>query len=220
MKRISPLIQAGLIGSVVLGTLALAGQLQATTIFSDNFNTENGGVGALNYTGFANWSVTQGSVDLIGNGFYDFLPGNGLYVDLDGTINNGGVPAGTIVSKNVALGAGSYELSFSLAGSQRGETKDTQISVATGVVAPYIITLGPNSPFTTYTVDFTLASAQSVNLSFSDTDPADLYGALLDNVKLDTAIPPASVPDGGTTVGLLGLGLVGLAALRKRLARA
>ncbi len=32
---------------------ASAAQLQALTVFSDNFNAENGGVGALNYTGFA-----------------------------------------------------------------------------------------------------------------------------------------------------------------------
>ena len=106
--------------------------------------------------------------------------------------------------------AGSYVLSFSLAGGQRGTTEDTQISVLTGVVAPYIITLGSSSPFTTYTVGFTLGSAQSVNIVFSDTGAADLQGALLDNVVLSTA----GVPDGGTTAMLLGMGMMALAAFR------
>lgn len=41
--------------------------------------------GELNYTGFANWDVIQNTVDLCGNGFFDLLPGNGLYVDMNGT---------------------------------------------------------------------------------------------------------------------------------------
>src|SRR5579862_1829881 len=53
-------------------------------LLNDNFNTENGGVGQLNYTGFDNWNVS-GAVDLIGNGFFDFYPGNGLYVDMNGS---------------------------------------------------------------------------------------------------------------------------------------
>ena len=36
---------------------------QAVTLISDNFDLENGGVGTLNYTGFANWNVFDGSND-------------------------------------------------------------------------------------------------------------------------------------------------------------
>ncbi len=62
-----------------------------TILFQDDFNSENGGSGALNYNSFANWDVTDGTVDLIGTNFYDFHPGNGLYVDLDGSTSNAGV---------------------------------------------------------------------------------------------------------------------------------
>lgn len=41
--------------------------------------------GALDYDGFANWTVESGHVDLLGNGFIDLIPGNGLYVDMAGT---------------------------------------------------------------------------------------------------------------------------------------
>ena len=64
------------------GRLSFSGfSANAGVIFSDNFNAENGGTGVLNYNSFNNWTVTDGTVDLIGNGFFDFYPGNGLYVD-------------------------------------------------------------------------------------------------------------------------------------------
>jgi hypothetical protein len=48
----------------VLGLIALARPASAVVIFSDNFNTENGCVGTLNYNNFANWTVSNGTVDL------------------------------------------------------------------------------------------------------------------------------------------------------------
>lgn len=74
----------------VMLVLTEAGTAQATVLLSDNFNSENGGAGTLNYAGFVNWTVSDGSVDLCGNGFCDFLPGNGLYVDMDGSTGNAG----------------------------------------------------------------------------------------------------------------------------------
>lgn len=80
------------------------------TSFSDNFDSEASN-GALNYTSFANFTVTAGSVDLIPhNGNYDFYPGNGLYVDLDGT-TGGQNPAGQITTNDV-FAAGTYSVSF------------------------------------------------------------------------------------------------------------
>ena len=46
------------------------------------------GKAQLNYSNFINWDVVDGTVDLQGNGLFDFLPGNGLYVDLAGTNPN------------------------------------------------------------------------------------------------------------------------------------
>lgn len=83
--------------------------------FLDTFNTENGGVGKLDYTSFANWIVTAGSVDLIGNGLFDIYPGNGLYVDLNGST---GV-SGTLTSK-VLFSPGTYEFSFEIGNTSVG----------------------------------------------------------------------------------------------------
>ncbi|WP_204366557.1 hypothetical protein, partial [Crocosphaera watsonii] len=83
----------GITGMTALSTKA------STLIFADNFNQENNGVRALNYSSFNNWDVTNGSVDLYGrasNGFGSLLVRtNGAFVDLDGSTGT----AGTLTSK-------------------------------------------------------------------------------------------------------------------------
>jgi len=78
------------------------------------------GTPKLDYTDFINWDVSGGSVDLIGTGMFDFLPGNGLYVDLAGSTNPL-ASYGKLTSKvPFAVTAGSsYRLSLQLAGNQR-----------------------------------------------------------------------------------------------------
>lgn len=41
--------------------------------------------GSFDFSGFTNWTVTEGSVDLLGEGFIDPVPGHGLYVNLSGS---------------------------------------------------------------------------------------------------------------------------------------
>jgi hypothetical protein len=85
----------------------------ATVLFSDNFDTENNGAGIFNWTSFANWNVLGGCVDLHGNGLYDVQPGNGLYVDLDGSCAAGG----SIETKqSFTLAPGAYIFEFFLSG--------------------------------------------------------------------------------------------------------
>lgn len=107
----------------------------------DNFNGENGGVGVLNYGGFANWTVGSGTVDLIGNGFFDFYPGNGLYVDLYGSTSD----AGVLTSMALNLGPGTYTLQFVLAGSTRGDTNSVNVSL--GALFNETFTLASSDPF-------------------------------------------------------------------------
>jgi len=57
-----------LLAAAFAASAAQAGTIDALT---DNFATENGGAGTLNYFGFNNFTVSAGSVDLIGNGFFD-----------------------------------------------------------------------------------------------------------------------------------------------------
>jgi hypothetical protein len=65
----------------------------ANLLLYDNFDSELRG---LNYTSFHNWNVTAGSVDLLGPGFFDVIPGHGYY-DLSFLLagNHRGFPADT-----------------------------------------------------------------------------------------------------------------------------
>jgi hypothetical protein len=198
MKR----LVSALCGVLVFG---LVGRSHATVIFSENFNTQNGGIGQLNYNSFANWSVSNGTVDLIGSpGFYDFFPDNGLYVDLDGT----SFQAGTFTSIGIPVTpGGTYILSFLLAGSQRGDVNTVQVNVSGGL-ASSTYTLASNVPLTLETMSFTVLAPTTINLSFHNEGSSNNIGLILDNVSLDRVSTAA--PDSGSTTVLLGIAIIGL----------
>ena len=191
----------------IVASLVLLGHgvANASLLFFDDFDTEHGGVGILNYNSFTKWAVTNGTVDLIGNGFYDFLPGNGLYVDLDGSTRKAGQFA-TKTSFNLTPGI--YELSFRLAGNHRGGNESVTAQLALATLYNELFVLPSSAPFTSYTRRINVTTPTTGTLSFQNAG-GDNIGALLDNVKLSVIPEPA-------TLSLLGLGLLGLLGLRKR----
>lgn len=174
----------------------------AVTIFSDNFDTD---ALATNQTTFnGGWTVSGGTVDLIGNpGFFDFLPGNGRYVDLDGSSWQAGE-----FHKDLSLTAGvQYTLSFDLAGSQRGSDENVNINFGSSVDN---LTVGSGVGFTTHTLLFTPGTSGLYSVIFQNAG-GDNVGALLDNVSV------MAVPEPETYAMLLsGLGLLGFAVRRRK----
>jgi hypothetical protein len=151
----------------------------ATVLLSDNFDSENGGVGVNNWTTFSNWNVLSGCVDLHGNGFWDVQRGHGLYVDLDGSC----MRAGTIESKQeFELNPGVYVLEFWLAGNQRIDRADT-VTVTLGSLLQEDIVLERREQFHLITRRIDVSTATAARLRFQG-HGGDNQGALLDVIRL------------------------------------
>jgi len=155
----------------------------------DNFDTDNNGEGQINYYSLKNWNVTDGMIDLIGykyylDGRFDFLPGNGLYLDMDGTKdNNGSIKAGTITSKDIfKLYPGEYLLEFNLAGCQRNDDDINAITVSLGSLYSKRIVLENDVEFKLFTEFIHVVQTTEAHLVFSHSG-GDEYGLLLDNIK-------------------------------------
>jgi len=189
-----------LFAAVVL--MAGATAAQAAPIFSDNFNADVQGLNTTTFLG--GWTVSNGTVDTIGTGFFELLPGNGNYIDLDGS----SYQAGTFSNSVVLTGGTTYVLSFQLAGNHRGygpDVVDVTFGSSTGSHTMY-----SGDPLTSFSLSFTPGVSGPASFSFHN-HGGDNVGAILDNVSI------AAVPEPETYAMLLaGLAALGMAARRRR----
>ncbi len=184
--------------------LSASAAAQATDLFQDNFEADNIG---YSLTSLSQWTMTDGSVDVIGAGSgYDFFPGNGKYIDLDGSTYNAAVMQ-TLASFNLLAGS-TYTLSFDLGGSARPDG-DNSVTVSLGDFSE-TFTLASDAPLTSYSRQISMASNMTSHLIF-DHAGTDNMGLILDNVALS-----APVPEPETWAMLVaGLALLGFNARRK-----
>ncbi len=149
-------------------------------LFFDDFNTENSSRGILNYSGYKNWDVIDGSTDLIGNGFWDSSPQNGLHVDLDGTSMKGG----TLVSKSAFdLLTGRYRLQFDLSGNPFSTTGPNIVEAGMQGVKTVQFSTTKKDSFRTVFIDMEIRHPTQSKVIFRD-QGRDNQGSFIDNVKL------------------------------------
>lgn len=153
----------------------------AAQIFTDDIDAENGGVGVQNYTGWANWNVVEGCVDLHGPGSLNPLPGFGVYIDMDGSCPAEG--AGTMESKlSFDLAPGDYTLEFLMAGNNQASGVDT-LDVAVGTAMSGQFVLDWDEPLELRAVDFTVIDSTTGKVRLEHRG-ADEQGILIDAIRL------------------------------------
>lgn len=171
----------------------------ATVIFQDNFNSEARGLDQS----LDNWTVSDGTIDVIGTGFYQ-IAGPGTYLDMDGSTRNAGRIT-TLAVFNVVAGE-AYSLAFDYG--KNGSGAETLSFGFGGWTSSLALAAGPLAGFSSVVYNFTASVTGQTSLFFENSG-GDNKGALLDNVSL-SAVP---LPAGGLM--LIG-GLAALAALRRR----
>ncbi len=220
------------VGILLASVFALAAPAQAGVLLTDNFDSENGGVYALNYNGFTNWNVTKGNVDIVFTGdVFGLNCNSGGCVDLDGTPG-----PGEITSKTAFAYAANeiLRVNFDLSGSHRdvigddfyvnfvgGESNFVGYGYSDGSgdhitwgaydASAFASMVAPFAPWELHSVFVITGAAGSSNVAFG-TNSADQKGPLLDNVVVSTG----AVPEPATWAMMIaGFGLVG-SALRRR----
>lgn len=194
-----------LLGAAIGSILVLAGA--DAGVIPNQFDSEHGGVGVLNYTGFADYTVSTGSVDLIGNGFYDAFAGNGLYVDLAGTTGQFGA-----LTTNTVYGPGTYLVTIGLGGTIYAGVSDGAIlSWNTGSIEWDLSGLDTAS----YSFLVTLTSASAFTVADAGKSGNANIGATLFGLSIDPAPGETVVPE-PLTLSLMGAGLLGAFGLRRK----
>lgn len=190
---------------LALGTviaLTAGGSAWSAVLFQDDFNSETAGFRAS----LGNWTVSDGTIDIVGNGFFDFYPGNGLYLDMDGSSNNAGkittnstfsFASGVTYRIAFDYGRNTDRSAFERLNFGIGATELGNVSLAQGVVPQSLI------PF-----QFDFVGAGTTESLFFEDISNDNFGIVLDNVVLSEVTPvplPAALPLLASALGGFGL---------------
>jgi choice-of-anchor C domain-containing protein len=193
----------------------LASSAQAAGLLDGDFSTPSGGASFATYnfgSSMGPWTVTQGSVDLIG-GYWQSPTVGGGSVDLDGNFQAGGI------SQSFSIGPGTYKLSFYLSGNPDSALGVKSVQVAVGDALQtftYDTSTAGNSHgsmlYALQTLNFSTLGATT--LSFTSLDASNsAFGPVIGGVSI------SAVPEPTTwALMLMGFGAVGYAVRRQRAA--
>ncbi|MFZ4660948.1 MAG: RHS repeat-associated core domain-containing protein [Caldilineaceae bacterium] len=157
----------------------------SNVLLEDNFDNE--GPRGLNYSTLLNWRITRGSVDLFGPGWEDFYPGNGNYLDLDGST---GTAVRLETQTDILLLPGDYQLSFTLGNTflagnpQAPQNAENRVQVSLGNLYSSTFSFTGQSALQSIDAMITVANPTAAKWVF-DHAGGDYYGIILDNVKLE-----------------------------------
>lgn len=164
---------------------------QRATTFFDAFLADNGGQPAQNYNLFFQWTVTDGSVDLVGGTVTGAVDqANGRFVELGGSTGDAGLFSTKTMFPFVP--GATYNLSFDYK-SNDGTANTARVSIAgqTFDVSSNLTCLQ------NFSRDFTVAAPIMTTVAFQNLDN-DNNGIGIDNVILLTQAAPTAAP---VTVG-------------------
>ncbi|HEY1925982.1 MAG TPA: PEPxxWA-CTERM sorting domain-containing protein [Caulobacteraceae bacterium] len=198
-------------GAIVLALAAGGAAHAANLVVDPEFNSPSGGatfIDEADGTSFGGWTVTSGTVDLIG-AYWQAPEAGGGSVDLDG------ISAGAI-TQTLATGTGEYTLSFDLSGNPDGPPQVKSLAVLVGnVVKTFTYTIGGNTHANMmYTPEtFTFNASGPTTLTFASLDQASSpFGPVIGDINVSAVPEPAS-----WALMLLGLGAMGGALRSSRL---
>jgi len=173
----------------------------AGTLFLENFNSlspnANFFEGDIIPSTIGNgFRVVEGSVDIRAETRFGLGIGAGNVADL-----NGFTPSLITSVETFNFSPGTVNLSFDLAGSQRGDTNPVLVSL--GNLYSELFTLPSSAPFRRITRTFDVSLPTTANLVFDSRGSGnDLSGLLLDNVVLATPDVTTPVPESSSPLAI------------------
>jgi choice-of-anchor C domain-containing protein len=205
----------------LLSAVAVAAITSASTAWAANvvidgdFNNSNPTCVTISSGGsIGPWSVTSGSVDLVG-GYWQSPSGPNFPTGTNGSVDLDGLSPGAISQDISGLTAGkTYTLTFSLSGNPDGAPATKSLDVSIGSVANdnFTYTTGANTHSNMmYTLEsLTFVAGASNTLSFASQDTASPFGPDIGGVSIE------AVPEPSTwAMMVLGFAGLGYAAFRR-----